>query len=236
MGEREGADKDTKTPLLCVLPTFPHQPPLSDQHSLYPNICTYHSLPPLGGTKVFNKENQRGAIPSTLTKTWRFFIRLIYDMTVIGSILMVWCDQLILLFVRTRLDWLFWQNDAGGWYHNRVGINLRYYLSNRLIRNWWQTTIQNWIWKGASLTYLIQYIETLLKMFTSLIFRLHHRELRILWQRKSVWELVTDLIRMCHTTLRGCLRFNFRIANFNQTLKIILKAAHHKQLSVSHIF
>ena len=66
---------------------------------------------------------------------------------------MVWCDQLILLFVRTRLDWLFWQNDAGGWYHNRVGINLRYYLSNRLIRNWWQNTIQKWIWKGVSLTY-----------------------------------------------------------------------------------
>ena len=108
---------------------------------------------PPRGTKVFNKENQREAIPSTLTKTWRFFIRLIYDMTVIGSILMVWCDQLILLFVRTRLDWLFWQNDAGGWYHNRVGINLRYYLSNRLIRNWWQNTIQKWIWKGVSLTY-----------------------------------------------------------------------------------
>ena len=67
-------------------------------------------------------------------------------------------------------------------------------------------------------------------------FRLHHQELRILWQRKSVWELVTDLIRMCHTTLRGCLRFNFRIANFNQTSKIIMKAAHHKQLSVRHIF
>ena len=106
-----------------------------------------------GGTEVFNKENQRGAIPSTLAKTWRFFIRLIYDMTVIWSILMVWCDQLILLFVRTRLDWLFWQNDAGGWYHNRVGINLRYYLSNRLIRNWWQNTIQKWIWRGVSLTY-----------------------------------------------------------------------------------
>ena len=152
MGER-GCRQRHKDPSTLCSAHLPHQPPLSDQHSLYPNICTYHSLPPPGGTKVFNKENQRGAIPSTLTKTWRFFIRLIYDMTVIGSILMVWCDQLILLFVRTRLDWLFWQNDAGGWYHNRVGINLRYYLSNRLIRNWWQNTIQKWIWKGVSLTY-----------------------------------------------------------------------------------
>ena len=147
--EREGADKDTKTPLLCVLPTFPTNPHyLISTHCILIYVHITHCRPP-GGTKVFNKENQREAIPSTLTKTWRFFIRLIYDMTVIGSILMVWCDQLILLFVRTRLDWLFWQNDAGGWYHNRVGINLRYYLSNRLIRNWWQNTIQTWIWKGV---------------------------------------------------------------------------------------
>ena len=131
-------------------PTNPHY--LISTHCILIYVHITHCRPP-GGTKVFNKENQREAIPSTLTKTWRFFIRLIYDMTVIGSILMVWCDQLILLFVRTRLDWLFWQNDAGGWYHNRVGINLRYYLSNRLIRNWWQNTIQKWIWNGVSLTY-----------------------------------------------------------------------------------